>query len=61
MSGFPMTSIFPNEPTNGTEHLGSNFPSIGPMDVPTSASALASLFASRHSQHDRNGIDRNGG
>ncbi|PWA95128.1 Homeobox KN domain-containing protein [Artemisia annua] len=52
MSGFPMASIFPNEPTNGIEHLGSNFPSIGHIDVPISASALASLFASRHSQHE---------
>ncbi|GJV55178.1 homeobox protein ATH1 [Tanacetum coccineum] len=52
MSGFPMTSMFPNEPINGTEHLGSNFPSIGHMDVPISATALAALLASRHSQHE---------
>lgn len=55
MTGFQM---IPNEPlnvtgiTNPTEHLGSNFPSHGHMDVPIPATALAALLASRHSQNE---------
>ncbi|KVH95072.1 homeobox protein ATH1 [Cynara cardunculus var. scolymus] len=58
MPGFPMLSMIPGEPVNGsgitnpTEHLGSNFPSIGHMDVPISATALAALLASRHGQQE---------
>ncbi|KAM0059239.1 putative transcription factor Homeodomain-TALE-BEL family [Helianthus debilis subsp. tardiflorus] len=49
----PIFPMIPNEPTNvSTEHLGSNFPPNDHMDVPISATALASLLASRHGQHE---------
>lgn len=52
MPGFPMLSMIPNEVLNGSEHFGSNFPSIGNMDVPISATTLAALLASRNGQHE---------
>ncbi|KAI3713749.1 hypothetical protein L1987_72335 [Smallanthus sonchifolius] len=58
MPVFPMISMIPNEPTNVSgitnpaEHFGSNLNPNGHMDIPISASALASLLASRHGQHE---------
>ncbi|KAK1438298.1 hypothetical protein QVD17_04105 [Tagetes erecta] len=58
MSVFPAIPMIPNEPinvsgtTNPTEHFGSNFPPNCHMDIPISASALASLIASRNGQHE---------
>ncbi|KAI3694269.1 hypothetical protein L1987_77233 [Smallanthus sonchifolius] len=46
MPEFPMLSMIPND------HLGSNFPSSDHLDVPISATALASLLASRLGQHE---------
>ncbi|MFS7943654.1 putative transcription factor Homeodomain-TALE-BEL family [Helianthus anomalus] len=66
MPKFPMLSMIQNEPINGTritnpnEHFGSNFASNDQMDVPISATALASLLASRigqHGQPDQHGQD----
>ncbi|KAJ0911243.1 hypothetical protein HanRHA438_Chr06g0261111 [Helianthus annuus] len=58
MPKFPMLSMIQNEPinngtriTNPNEHFGSNFASNDQMDVPISATALASLLASRIGQH----------
>ncbi|KAK9052822.1 hypothetical protein SSX86_029452 [Deinandra increscens subsp. villosa] len=57
MPEFPMISMISNEPTNVSgitnpgEHFGSNFTPNSHMDIPISVTALASLLASRHSQH----------
>ncbi|KAI3812567.1 hypothetical protein L1987_17278 [Smallanthus sonchifolius] len=61
MPVFPMISMIPNEPTNvsgitnPTEHFGGNLNPNGHMDIPISASALASLLASRHGQNGQHG------
>lgn len=54
----PAIPMIPNEPinvsgiTNPIEHFGSNFPPNCHMDIPISASALASLIATRNGQHE---------
>ncbi|KAL7610610.1 homeobox protein ATH1 [Lactuca sativa] len=48
-NGFPINATEISNPTD-------SFPSIGHMDIPISATALAALLASRHGQHETSSL-----